>query len=167
MILKVANPPLARPGDTVTFQMTVTNPGTAPALSVVVTDPLPAPFIYVSASAQQGTFTVAGNLITFTVGTVNPGQTILLTIATRVRPNVVPPIDTVNTATLIGIGDHRITTDSSTSVRITNGSLPSTGEHPADDSTSAEGLIILLGMGGLAALIAATFALRLRHRRTE
>ncbi|MHB8750539.1 MAG: beta strand repeat-containing protein, partial [Aggregatilineales bacterium] len=163
VITKSGSPALARPGDPVMFTLTVTNSGTAPAVNVIVTDPLPAQFVYVSATAQQGTFSVSGNTITFNVGTVNPGQVITLTITTRVAASVIPPMTSNNTATLIDGQGH--SSSSSAPIRITAGGLPGTGEHPTDDTGTPSG--VWFGLAALIVLGAAVAARTIRRRSTN
>jgi len=154
--LKVADPHLSKtsdtglvvPGQKVTFTLTVTNTGTASATNVTITDVLPAPLSYVSASTSQGTVMANGNTIVFTIGTVNPGQVLSLTIVTIVDPKATPPLDVTNTAVLSYSSG---TTNGSTTLHITGGTLPATGEHPLDADLRA-GLLalpiaLLIGLG--------------------
>jgi len=147
-IVKVADVQLAQPGAIVTFTLIVTNQGTAPAASVVVTDPLPNITTFVSASATQGTYSSSGNVVTFNVGTVQPGQVITLHIVARINANVTPPIDITNNAALDWPGGSRRT--GSATVHITRGVLPSTGEHPDDTTSSLPLLLISAGVVGAA-----------------
>ena len=147
-IVKVADVQLAQPGAIVTFTLIVTNQGTAPAASVVVTDPLPNIMTFVSASATQGTYSSSGNVVTFNVGTVQPGQVITLHIVARINANVTPPIDITNNAALDWPGGSRRT--GSATVHITRGVLPSTGEHPDDTTSSLPLLLISAGVVGAA-----------------
>ena len=126
-IAKFVDKTLALPGETVTFTITLTNNGTAPATNVVVTDPINDPLLVTGASATQGTFAINANVVTFSVGSVTPGQLITLIVVTKVRADVKPPSDVINTATLNNNGKT-----ASVSVHITAGMLPSTGEHPSD-----------------------------------
>jgi uncharacterized repeat protein (TIGR01451 family) len=127
-ISKSANPALLLPGEIVTFTITATNPGGVAATNVVVIDPLPAVFIVKTVSTTQGAYTIAGNTITFTIGTLVPGQTVTMTIVAQVSPTVKPPQDVTNIASLNdGRGNQR---SASVTVHITSGNLPSTGEHP-------------------------------------
>ena len=155
-IVKLGDPALAKPGETVTFTITVTNHGTAPALGVVVVDTLPSQFIFVSASAQQGTFSVNGNTIVFIVGTVNPGQVVKLIVIARLRPDVKPPVDVTNIATLTDNHGHRRT--GQFVVHVTSGNLPATGEHPAEPSG-----LLWVGLIGLGMLVGAGFIIRRRR----
>ncbi len=124
-IVKGVDPSLAQPGAAVTYTITVTNNGTAPALNVVVVDPVPSVVIVTGANATQGTFSISGNTVTFNVGTVNPNQVITLHVLGNVSPNVQPPVDLTNTAQMGNL-------NASALLHIAKGDLPSTGEHPDD-----------------------------------
>ena len=74
-------------GNTLTYQVTVTNEGGLDAHDVVLTDQLPWKVAIVSTSATQGsTPTVSGQTITASLGTVAANATATLTIVTTVLP---------------------------------------------------------------------------------
>ncbi len=153
VIVKLVNPALALPGETVVYTLTVTNPSSAPAIGVVVSDPVPAVLQIISASTTQGTFTISGQTVIFDVGVVNPGQTITLTITARLRDDAPAPTDVTNTGELRHqTGNPRV---SSALLRVTRGRLPSTGLPPAEPINvgQAVGLllvgVLLILMGGL------------------
>jgi len=141
-ISKSADPSLLIPGDIVTFTLTVTNKGSLAAQNVTVVDPIPAPLIVQSATTSQGTYAINSNTVTFTIGTVNPGAVIILTVKARVPANAAVPSELVNVATLNDSANSIRT--ASTTVRITSGQLPSTGEHP--DGVSPVGVIAATGI---------------------
>ncbi len=85
---KVADRQTAKPGDPITFTLTATNGGGTPVTQAVVNDPVPNMFIVQSASSTQGTSTVSGNNVTFTLGTINPGQTVTMKINTIIQPSL-------------------------------------------------------------------------------
>jgi uncharacterized repeat protein (TIGR01451 family) len=148
-ISKTSDQTLAIPGDTVKFTLFVSNPGSSPAPNVVITDPLPTSLNFVSAAGAP--FSISGGMVTFTLGTVNPGQVFTLTIVTRVNQSVVPPLDITNTGTLTWSGG---VSRSSTTLHIRGGQLPSTGEHP-DDAAAPIGFwlglcalgLVMMGVG--------------------
>jgi uncharacterized repeat protein (TIGR01451 family) len=80
-INKLGDPALVFPGEHVTFTLTVGNRGNAAATNVVVVDPVPTGFVVQSATASQGTYTIDGNTVTFSIGTVQPGQIVTLSVA--------------------------------------------------------------------------------------
>jgi uncharacterized repeat protein (TIGR01451 family) len=69
-------------GDTVTFQIEVTNNGAAQATNVSLTDQLPAGLTYVSDTAAGGAYDPATGL--WTIGTLNSGDTATITISATV-----------------------------------------------------------------------------------
>lgn len=66
-ITKTVEPALARPGDTLTYTIQVTNTGTVTATSITVTDPLPAGLTYDSASGAGWTCSYASDTVTCTL----------------------------------------------------------------------------------------------------
>ena len=65
-------------GDTVSFQIEVTNNGTAQSTNVSLTDNLPVGITFVSSSVTQGSYNSTTGL--FTIGTLNAGATATLTL---------------------------------------------------------------------------------------
>ncbi len=156
VIVKLVDPQLALPGETVVYTITVTNKGTLAAQNVVVTDTVPAVLQLLSTSTTQGTVTTSGNTATFNVGTVAPGQVITLIIKAKIRPDAPTPSDVTNTATM---GDK----SASALLRITKGVLPATGEPPEDASGSPNGL--LTGAALVVAFILAAWIVTARRSR--
>jgi uncharacterized repeat protein (TIGR01451 family) len=70
-------------GNSVTYNLTVTNYGPSAATNVVLTDTLDANLNYVSATKSQGTVTHSGSVVTFSFGTVAVGQTVTATITAQ------------------------------------------------------------------------------------
>ena len=75
-------------GDTVTYTLTVRNPYTQPLTNVVVTDPIPA-HLDATAADQGGVLSGASGAQTasWTLGTLNPGETRTLTDRKSTRLN--------------------------------------------------------------------------------
>ena len=94
-------------GDTVTFDITVTNDGPIGATNVSLTDSLPAGITFTSSSTTQGNYDVATGL--FDIGTLNVGQTATLTLAGTV--DVGQGGNTITNITTAATGDQ---TDPST-----------------------------------------------------
>jgi len=67
-------------GQALTFTLRATNISTTTASSVMLTNTLPPGFSFVSASTSQGSFTTAGSLVTFSLGTVSPAAIITATV---------------------------------------------------------------------------------------
>jgi uncharacterized repeat protein (TIGR01451 family) len=161
-ISKYGDPTLALPGEIVTFTLTATNRGNAPAQNVMVEDQIPSPYLIpISASTTKGTYTITGNDVLFSIGTLNPGETVTMKIVTRVSPNAPVPATVTNTGILTYTGGTRRT--ASTSIRLTSGSLPATGEHP-DNRFPIELLGAAVLVGGAAFLFVRRRTLRQRTR---
>ena len=89
-------------GDTVTFDITVTNNGAAQATNVSLTDSLPAGITFTSSSTTQGSYTAATGL--FSIGTLNVGQTATLTLTGTV--DVGEGGNTITNTTTAATGDQ-------------------------------------------------------------
>ena len=84
----------------VNYSLTVTNKGPDTATNVELADPAPAGITYLTANPSQGTCNVAPAIITCSLGTIAPGQTV--TIAITGRATTVG--SHTNTATVTGGG---------------------------------------------------------------
>lgn len=99
-VVKFADVPCCDPGETVTFTIVVTNPGTPPAATwynVRVTDPIDPIFEIVSATSTMGTATIDGATNTVIVNggiTLAPQQSFVVTIVVRLV-GTIPPGGTV------------------------------------------------------------------------
>ncbi len=78
----------------ITFTLTVGNQGNAPATQVILSDPLSSFLENVSASSSQGTasYDAAAHKVMVQIGTLNPGQQVLVTIKARVKASL--PVQT-------------------------------------------------------------------------
>ena len=80
-ITKGADPLTVKPGQTVTYTVSVTNPSTADAKNVSINDTLPAGFSYVSGSAiLDGVATepvITDNQLEWQISSLTAGETIL------------------------------------------------------------------------------------------
>ena len=72
--VSVSGPSSGNEGDTVTYNITVTNAGPANATGVVLTDTLGSILSYISATSSQGTFSQSGSVVTFTMGSIAAGS---------------------------------------------------------------------------------------------
>jgi uncharacterized repeat protein (TIGR01451 family) len=86
-ISKSVDRPFASPGDIVTFSIFASNPNGAPANNVTIADTIPSAFEVLSASATRGTPQVSGQQVTLNAGTLAVGETVTVTVVTRVRGN--------------------------------------------------------------------------------
>jgi len=157
---KYADPTLALPGEDVTFVITARNQGGTPAPAVIVRDNVPDVLTVISAQTEQGTFTISGNIVTFNLGILNPGQTVTMRIVARLRPDIVPPADFTNTANLDWPGGT--TRTASAKFMVIKGELPRTGEHPADSPAADTSLPIAALV--LALVFGVTLFIRRRNR---
>ncbi len=124
VISKSVNPPFAGPGDTVTWTITVSNPTAVALPNVGMTDTLPGELTVTNASASAGNVTVNGNTVDWSIGSLAPGQTVTITISTRVNANVRVPFAIRNTANLVNYAGSA----SADLLSVTR--LPNTGATP-------------------------------------
>ncbi|MCL6511041.1 MAG: DUF11 domain-containing protein [Anaerolineae bacterium] len=85
------------PGALLTYTLIVTNLGPSVARNVLVTDVLPVEVAYQSAAPLPTA--VVGNVLTWLLGDLDPGQSALLTVSVRVSPSVALNQPFTNTAT--------------------------------------------------------------------
>ena len=137
-ITKSVNPPFAVNGEIVTWTITITNPGTVPSNNVTTTDTMPDVVQIQSVNATAGTINFNGQVVTFMLASLAPGQTVTITIVTRVRDDAVLPFVVINTATLTSSTGS----DSATATLTGVNELPATGE-PLDFAVRWGGVIAL------------------------
>jgi len=89
-------------GDTVTFQIAVTNNGAAQATGVSLIDQLPAGITFTSSSASQGTYNAATGL--WTIGTIDEGASAIITLSGTV--DVGQAGNTITNITTAATGDQ-------------------------------------------------------------
>jgi uncharacterized repeat protein (TIGR01451 family) len=82
--VSVSGPASASEGNTVTYNITVTNAGPSSATAVLLTDTLPSNLSYKSATVSQGTISVSGGVVTFSAGTVASGGTVTASVTALV-----------------------------------------------------------------------------------
>jgi uncharacterized repeat protein (TIGR01451 family) len=70
LAVTISGPATASEGGTVTYNITVTNAGPAAASGAMLTSTLASILNYKSAAVSQGTFTVSGGVVTFSLGTI-------------------------------------------------------------------------------------------------
>ncbi len=99
VIVKEASSPTPLNG-IVNYTLTVTNRGPDTATNVQVADPAPVGITYLTANPSQGSCAVSPSLVTCSLGTIAPGQTV--TIAISARATAVG--SHTNTATVTGSG---------------------------------------------------------------
>ena len=81
----VANPPIALAGDDVTFTITAQNTSNTPYINFTIVDILPDQFRISGTNAgSTGDIIVNGQQVTWRGGTLNPGETVTVTIDTSI-----------------------------------------------------------------------------------
>jgi hypothetical protein len=157
-IVKLIEPSLILPGEIAVFTITATNRGTAPATGVVVTDDVSPIFIVLGATTTKGTFSISGQLVTFNIGVLNPGEVVTMTITVRAREDLTPPVEGINIAYLNYNEGPPVTAttpfgsvQSAAGFRIVFGRLPETGFPPQDGLNGGQTALLIVALGGLAA----------------
>ena len=89
-------------GDTVSFQIVVTNNGAAQATNVTLTDTLPAGITFTGSSVTQGSYNSGSGL--FTIGTLASGSSATLTLTGTV--DVGQSGNTITNITTAAMGDQ-------------------------------------------------------------
>ena len=100
---QVSGPATPVPGQTLTYTLTVTNTGSAPATAVVVTDPIPSGLRYggtSSASVGTASFDAVNNRMVFQVGNLASGATATLSFQATVQALAAGSTPIVNTASV-------------------------------------------------------------------
>lgn len=94
-VVKQASRHKARVGDLITYTLTVTNSGSAPAVAVTLIDPLPAQEKFVSTSDPSCS---GGSVVECVLGTLEPGASRTITVVTLARtPGTATNVATVTT----------------------------------------------------------------------
>ncbi len=95
-LTKSVNPPFAQPGDTVTWTITATNTSGITLTNATIEDDLPSGFEIISVSSSLGTATFNGQRVTVALPALAPGQTVSVTVRTRMLANA--PFIALNSA---------------------------------------------------------------------
>jgi uncharacterized repeat protein (TIGR01451 family) len=98
----ISGNPVPEEGDSVTFQIAVTNNGAAQATGVSLVDQLPAGITFTGSSATQGTYNAATGL--WTVGTIDEGAVAVITLTGTV--DVGQAGNTITNITTAATGDQ-------------------------------------------------------------
>jgi uncharacterized repeat protein (TIGR01451 family) len=148
-VVKAVDKTTVKAGDNLTYNLTVTNSNKAAATNVVVTDSLNANLEIVSVTAQRGTVTTSGNVITVNIGNMNISESVTITIVAKVKAST--PVTTVipNVASVSANGG---TQNNSNEVRstVTPNGLPNTGLRGANIPNETFIVLSLLTLFGLA-----------------
>jgi uncharacterized repeat protein (TIGR01451 family) len=90
-VTKAVSPSEARIGDIVDFTITVTNHGGETADDVVVTDVLPDFLDVVDSNTSKGAITTSGRTVVIALGSVAPGEVVIIHIRAQVNAQAQPP----------------------------------------------------------------------------
>ncbi len=88
VVEKAVSPPAVSPGQNVQITIRVRNTGTQPASHLVVEDTLPAYLQILAVRSTQGIPAISGQTVRVSVGTLEPGGQVTITIEARARADV-------------------------------------------------------------------------------
>ncbi|MBN1429491.1 MAG: DUF11 domain-containing protein [Anaerolineae bacterium] len=77
---KSGSPLSAKIGEQVTYNLVVSNPHSQAINNVIVTDPIPPIFDVVDVATSRGTSSVSGQVVTVSIGTLQPGEQVTIAI---------------------------------------------------------------------------------------
>lgn len=107
------------------YIITVTNTSSVAANNVVVTDTLPSntatstvTFNAGSSSTTQGTISASGNIITITIGTMAPGETVIITLNVTITNSFITPRVVTNTAVATSSNAASVSASDTTTILI-------------------------------------------------
>ena len=130
-----------------TYSIRAGNQGRDAAVDVILTDVVPDELEILSASASQGTVTIAGQTVSADVGVIGHGFVVEVVVRTRVRENVPGPLTIENTAHFKSPNGGELATDP-VIVTVPGLRLPRTGYVGA-----RWGVILALAVSLLAVLV--------------
>lgn len=172
-VAKSVSPNQAQVGQLFNFVIQITNSGLAPALTSSLTDSFPTALTITGAQTSKGAYSIntTTNTITFTIGTINPNETVRVGILAQVNSTAVANTTFTNYATLnYAVGTvSQSRTSNSVSYRILGTStLPPTGlgEDQAPSANTAIRFVAIL-FTSLFILIGITFLIVSRIRKTN
>jgi uncharacterized repeat protein (TIGR01451 family) len=138
------NPPFSQPGGRVDWVITITNPTDQPLQNVSFTKTEPSNITIIEITTTGGTVIVNGQVITFTIGQILPGQTITIILDTLINTNTPLPFVITNTVVLGAPYSGRF------SGRVVSATLlPNTGDIPLWVWVTGIGAALVLMYAGL------------------
>jgi uncharacterized repeat protein (TIGR01451 family) len=141
----VPQPAFAIPGETVTWQVAITNNGGFNTPHLILTQSLPPTLDLAVVDVAEDVVVVNGRQVTVHVGAVGPGQTRVLAIETQVRSNTNAAFLRTTTALNTGqLVEAEV---------LTVYSLPTTGETPWWRLPLILGMVLLVEVGFLLVVI--------------
>jgi uncharacterized repeat protein (TIGR01451 family) len=139
-ILKTVDQDPVVPGEDLTYTLTIINDGPSQATAVAVTDPLPPALTSATATSSIGACDpVAGVILTCTVAALDPGASMVVTIAGTLDPDVDPGTVT-NSATVISATPDPDLSDNTSQV--------ATSTAPADLAVTTTANVAEVAPGG-------------------
>jgi uncharacterized repeat protein (TIGR01451 family) len=153
-LTKSASPDPAQVGSALTYTLTATNNGPAPATGVTVTDTLPSGATFDSATANQGSCDHAGGVVTCALGSLASGASATVTIG------VLPTASAVvtNTATVTASeSDPQPSSNTATAITTVNPAgklevLPRALRFPFTRVNQTRTLRLIVNNGGMGTL---------------
>lgn len=160
LITKRGSPSLARPGDIIEWWIDITSTTLIPMTNIRLSDHL-APYMeLLEVNITAGSYSVSGDTVNFTLDVLNPGQTVRITIRTRVRGRLPVPLSPAQPAACLPGGPTTI--DNQTCMECDGGrlctqatvycfpaQLPNTGEIPWYANGLRAGLILSVALAAI------------------
>lgn len=146
---------LGLPGETLTWQVTVTNVGNGRGEALTISDTLREELQIENVTTERGSASVNGQTVTFNIPFLDPDESVQMQIVTTVLTS---PLEGQfdNTVVLNGFGpDGAVVTDSGSAVVDVATGLPATGYAPVKDSYGASSpsittiVVMILGLTSL------------------
>lgn len=97
---KTGSPGCCYPGDTVTWNIVVTNIGRGDVTGILITDTLPVYLQLVQVTTTKGQVTVNGNYFEVRIGRISPGEIVTIVVTSIVLEGVPDDTVVINTAYL-------------------------------------------------------------------
>lgn len=138
---KSISPAEARINQTVTFTIRVTNSGTAPAQNVTLTDNLSS-YTYLDITnlvTTKGTVNINARTGIVTIGTLNPGEIVTVTLTVRVNNNAATTLNPCNTASITYTGGATFSSNRQCFRVLGSAVLPGTGQGPVPGENAFTG----------------------------
>lgn len=159
VIDKSVSPSQASVGQLFNFSIQIANSGLAPASNSILTDTFPSILTITGAQTNKGTYSIntSTNTITFSIGTINTGETVRVGILAQVNNTAVSNATLTNAAILnyaIGTTGQSRTSNSVSYRVIGSGTLPPTGMAKYQDAAGNSAILTVIGI--LAGLLGLT-----------
>ncbi len=163
VVTKTVDSETTQPGGTLTWTVRVRNSWTQPMTNVVLQDNVPSSLTITNVSVDRGAAQLEGQYVVVNAGQLNPGETVTLTLTTRVDQDVTAPAAITNTACAQNAGGPQACDTITANVGPDVGGLPATGiaSKPGGGTGGAWFGLLSLGLGmGLLVLMGAAVSRR-------